>query len=84
MRVDTTRCAFVASRKLRSADIGTSCRNREYAEKQKIMTTHFFQAFSYSPLRISLILSMSTAVAQYCVGNLPENLLKMRLNCGSY
>ena len=57
--------------------------NREYAQKQKIVTTHFFGRFSYLPLRILPISPPSTVPARYCVGDLPESLLKTRLNCES-
>ena len=56
--------------------------NREYAQKQKIVTTHFFGLFESDSHNLS-IASAPKAAMRYCVGDLPENLLKTRLNCES-
>src|SRR4051794_35181944 len=53
--------------------------NREYAQKQKIVTTHFFGLFESDSHNLS-IASAPSAATRYCVGDLPENLLKTRLN----
>src|SRR4026209_2088904 len=49
--------------------------NREYAQKQKIMATHFF-GFSHRASEFYRCL-------RYCVGDFPENFLNTRLNCES-
>ena len=53
--------------------------NGEYAQKQKIVTTHFFGLFESDSHNLS-IASAPSAATRYCVGDLPENLLKTRLN----
>jgi len=57
--------------------------NREYAQKQKIVTTHFFGRFLTHLSELSLFPRAPAAAARYCVGDLLESLLNTRLNCES-
>src|SRR5215470_11821235 len=57
--------------------------NREYAQRQKIMTTHFFRFFPDGLSEFYRYRRATRLAARNCVGDFPANLLKTRLNCDS-
>src|SRR5262245_50567822 len=50
--------------------------NREYAQKQKKITTHFFRFFLADLSESYRYRGLKHFAARYCVGDLPDNLLK--------
>ena len=57
--------------------------NREYAQKQKTVTTHFFRFFLGGLSKFYREVRVVRLTTRNCVGDLPDNLLKTRLNCES-
>ena len=57
--------------------------NGEYAQKQKLMTTHFFGFFPEEVSEFYRCRRSTRLASRYCVGDFPENLLNTRLNCES-
>ena len=55
----------------------------KYAQKQKNLTTRFFGFFLTKRLEFYRRLRATPFAARYCVGDLPKNFLKTRLNCES-
>src|SRR4029453_4576024 len=55
----------------------------EYAQREKIVTTHFFRFFPDGLSKFYRCRPTTRFAARNCVGDFPDNLLKTRLNCES-
>src|SRR4249919_2601824 len=57
--------------------------NSEYAQKQKIVATHFFRFFLSGLLQFYRYRRTTRFAARNCVGDFPQSFLNTRLNCDS-
>ena len=55
----------------------------EYAQKQKIITTHFFRFFLADLSEFYRLRRTTCLAARNCVGDFPQSFLNTRLNCES-